>query len=287
MREPSAATISAVSALMADTLMRSAVIGDLICRHCVPSVVSKIVPWRPTTQHTVLVGAAPANKSDCTPLSCFSQLFPSVERKIVPESSSAQYTERSGDGTMTARTITTAETVGALALPTVASVAGATVDVGIFDPETDSPTAADLTVGVGACETVAAKTWVAGKDVLAGASRSALPPETCELRIGTEAVATGCCTSLAVLAVEVAMLEASTVGASAAAIDPSAAGDDTPAAAVDSLEGVDADAPGVTAADALTAAVGASDAPTIVGLDAVTVASDAAVDSGTTTVAFG
>lgn len=56
-REPSAATISATSALSADTLTRSAVIGDLIRCHCVPSVVSKIVPLRPTTQHTVFVGA--------------------------------------------------------------------------------------------------------------------------------------------------------------------------------------------------------------------------------------
>jgi hypothetical protein len=95
-RDPSAATMSATSALSAETLTRSAVVGDFIRCHRVPSVVSKISPLRPTTQHTLLEGASPANNWDCTPLSCFCQLFPSVDRKIVPNFSSAQYTERSG-----------------------------------------------------------------------------------------------------------------------------------------------------------------------------------------------
>ncbi len=73
--EPSAAAMSATSALAADTLTRSAVVGDLIRCHRVPSVVSRIVPLRPTTQHTVFDTAWPANKSDCTPLSCCCQLF--------------------------------------------------------------------------------------------------------------------------------------------------------------------------------------------------------------------
>jgi hypothetical protein len=88
--EPSAAAMLATSALAADTLTRSAVVGDLIRSHRVPSVVSRIVPLRPTTQHTLFDTARPASKSDCTPLFCFCQLFLSVERKIIPEPSSAQ-----------------------------------------------------------------------------------------------------------------------------------------------------------------------------------------------------
>jgi hypothetical protein len=255
----------------------------------------------------VLVGAEPANKSDCTPLFCFCQLFPSVERKIVPESSSAQYTERSGDGTSTARAVP-AETVCALA-PAVGCADGVTVAVGILDAEIDSPTTADLPAdsptapglpvgvcGVGACERLAAKAGLASEDVLTGAWRSALPPETCELRIGTGAVATGCRSSLVLLAPEVGMFEGSTVGASAAAIDFSAAGDDTTsaagddapaAAAVAALAGVDVNALGVTAVVALAAAEGVSDAAAIVGPETIAVDSDAAVDSGATTVALG
>ena len=101
--EPSATTMSATSALITDTPMMSALVGDLICCHRLPSVVSRIVPWRPTTQHTVFDDAWPANKSAFTPLPSCCQLFWSVQRKIVPESSSAQITVRSGDETNTDR----------------------------------------------------------------------------------------------------------------------------------------------------------------------------------------
>jgi hypothetical protein len=43
-REPSAATMSATSALAADTPTRSALVGDFIRCHRVPSVVSNTVP---------------------------------------------------------------------------------------------------------------------------------------------------------------------------------------------------------------------------------------------------
>jgi hypothetical protein len=89
-REPSAATMSATSGLFAVTLMISAVVGDLIRSQCAPSVVSNMVPCCPTTQHTVLLGAWPARRRAFTPLSCCCQLFPSIERKIAPESPSAQ-----------------------------------------------------------------------------------------------------------------------------------------------------------------------------------------------------
>ena len=137
-REPSAATMSATSALRADTPTISAVVGDWIRCHRVPSVVSKIVPLRPTAQHSVFDVAWPASKSDRTPLSCFCQLLRSVERKIVPEFSSAQYTVWSGDETSTART----------------------------------PTAP---AGAGSGEVLAAKAGLAGEGLLAGALCSAAP----------------------------------------------------------------------------------------------------------------
>ena len=128
--------MSATSALRADTPTISALVGDLIRCHRLPSVVSKIVPWRPTTQHTVFDGASPANKSDRTPVPCCCQTLRSVERKITPESSSAQYTDWSGDETSTERVVTV-ETAGVLALSTVARVAGATAAVaGVRDSET-------------------------------------------------------------------------------------------------------------------------------------------------------
>src|ERR1700751_5534345 len=120
--------MSATSALSADTQIISALVGDLIRCHRLPSVVSKIVPWRPTTQHTVFDGASPASKSDRTPVSCCCQTLRSVERKITPESSRAQYTDWSGDETSTDRDVTV-ETAGALALPTLAPAAGVTAAV--------------------------------------------------------------------------------------------------------------------------------------------------------------
>jgi hypothetical protein len=91
---------------------------------------------------------------------------------------------------------------------------------------------------------------------------------------------------LVLLAVEAGVLDASTVGASAAALDPSAAGDTPTAPAVDALEGVGAKALGVTAVEALTAAVGACGVAVVVRLEAAAVDSGAA-DSCATTVAFG
>jgi hypothetical protein len=137
-REPSAATMSATSALRADTPTISAVVGDWIRCHRLPSVVSKIVPLRPTAQHSVFDVAWPASKSDRTPLSCFCQLLRSVERKIVPEFSSAQYTEWSGDETNTARTLT-------------------------------------APAGAGSCEVLAAKAGLAGEGLLAAALCSDAP----------------------------------------------------------------------------------------------------------------
>jgi len=83
-----------------------------------------MVPCCPTTQHTVLLGAWPARRRAFTPLSCCCQLFPSIERKIVPESPSAQYIERSGEGISTAGVVI-AEAVGVLALSAVACAAEA------------------------------------------------------------------------------------------------------------------------------------------------------------------
>ena len=62
--EPSAATMSATSALAADTLTRSAVVGDFIRSHRVPSVVSRIVPYvrPPSTRYLTLPGQ-PANRT--------------------------------------------------------------------------------------------------------------------------------------------------------------------------------------------------------------------------------
>lgn len=101
--------------------------------------------------------------------------------------------------------------------------------------------------------------------------------EAGELRGGTEGIASGCCNSLAALAVEAGALEASTVGERAGVVDPSATGDDRPAAAaVDALEGVGANAPDVTAVETLTAAVGASGAAAIVGLEGCVAAISAA-----------
>jgi len=89
--------------------------------------------------------AWPANKSDCTPLSCCCQLLWSVERKIVPESSRAQYTEPSGDETSTERDAA-GEAVGALAIPAVAPAAGAMAGAaGVSDTTADSLAIPDLT----------------------------------------------------------------------------------------------------------------------------------------------
>ena len=77
-------------------------------------------------------------------------------------------------------------------------------------------------------------------------------------------MARGCCDSLVLLAVEAGVLDASTIGASAAAVAPSAVGV-TPAAA----------------------AAGAWGAVVVVRLEAAGVDSGAAVDSDATTVAFG
>ena len=157
-REPSAATMSATSALRADTPTISAVVGDWIRCHRVPSVVSKIVPLRPTAQHSVFDVAWPASKSDRTPLSCFCQLLRSVERKIVPEFSSAQYTEWSGDETSTARTAT-------------------------------------APAGAGSCEVLAAKAGLAGEGLLAGALCSAAPTGDVTL-VGFEDVICACAEGL-------------------------------------------------------------------------------------------
>ena len=96
----------------------------------------------------------------------------------------------------------------------------------------------------------------------------------------------GCCNSLVLLAIEAGVLDAATVGASAAAVAPSAVGVTPAAAAVEVLEGEAANAPGVAGVVGLTAAVGASDPVVVVRLEAAAVDSDAAVDSGATTVAF-
>ena len=173
-RLPSAVTMSATSALRAETPTISALVGDLIRCHRVPSVVSRIVPLRPTTQHTVFDGASPANKSDCTPLLSCCQLRRSVERKIVPESSSAQYTEWSGDETSTERVVTL-ETVGEPPLPATAPAAGAAAAAGIRAPETDSSMTADPLVAVGSGEVLAAEVGLPGEGVLADAGFLELP----------------------------------------------------------------------------------------------------------------
>jgi hypothetical protein len=97
----------------------------------------------------------------------------------------------------------------------------------------------------------------------------------CETRAlcgGANGVATGCCSSLLVLAVEAGVPDASTVGASAPAVGPSADGDTPADAAVGALEG---------------AAVGVSDAAVVVRLEGAAIDSGAAVDSGAPIVAFG
>jgi hypothetical protein len=112
--------------------------------------------------------ARPANKSDCTPLSCCCQLFWSVERKIVPESSRAQYTKPSGDETSTERDAA-GEAVGALAIPAVAPAAGAMAGAtGVSDTVADSLAIPDPTVDVGRCGADGPKTRPTGEGVMGG-----------------------------------------------------------------------------------------------------------------------
>jgi hypothetical protein len=111
--------------------------------------------------------------------------------------------------------------------------------------------------------------------------------ETCARCGAADGVARGCCNSLVVLAIEVGALDASIVGASAATVAPSPVGVTLAAAAVAALEGEVANALGVAGVEGLTAGVGASGAVVVLRLEAATVDSDAAVDSGATTVAFG
>jgi hypothetical protein len=89
------------------------------------------------------------------------------------------------------------------------------------------------------------------------------------------------------LAVEAGLLDASTFGASAAAVAPSTMGVTSAAAAVEALEGEAANAPGVAGVVGMTAAAGAWRAVVVVRLEVAAVDSGAAVDSDATTVAFG
>jgi hypothetical protein len=195
--------------------MISALVGDLIRCHRLPSVVSKIVPCRPTTQHTVFDGASPASKSDRTPVPCCCQTLRSVERKIVPESSSAQYTDWSGDETSTERAVDD-ETAGALALSTVARVAGAATaalavirdsetELGApadrFDkPDRRPPVKASVVDPAGWCVRVEAKAFVGAR------ARPRVCRDACARREGADGVARGCCSSLLILAVETRVL---------------------------------------------------------------------------------
>jgi hypothetical protein len=272
-RDPSAATMSATSALSAETLTRSAVVGDFIRCHRVPSVVSKISPLRPTTQHTLLEGASPANNWDCTPLSCFCQLFPSVDRKIVPKFSTAQYTERSGEGISTAG-VATGEAVAVLAFPTVGwAVGAAAVAVATSDSAGDPTTAGrplDVGCGEGLAGDLTAR-WPVRDEVSRCFDRLE-DRRDCHgacARLGKDdGVATGCCNSLAALAVGVGTAEASISGADVGAVEPSAAGDDAPASvAVDALAGAVADALGAAALGLPTAAADDSGVTAIVGIE--------------------
>jgi hypothetical protein len=110
--------------------------------------------------------------------------------------------------------------------------------------------------------------------------------ETCARRGGADGVVSGCCNSLALLAIEAGVLDAATVGASAAAVAPSAVGVTPAAAAVEALEGEAANAPGVAGVVGLTAAAGAWAPVVVVRLETAAVDSGAAVDSDATTVAF-
>jgi hypothetical protein len=125
------------------------------------------------------------------------------------------------------------------------------------------------------------------KDCFSGPAARRVGRETCARRGGADGVARGCCNSLMVPAVEAGVLDASTVGVSAAAAASSAVGVTPAVAAVDALEGKAADALDVAGVEGLTAAVGASDAVVVVRLEAAAVDSGAAVDWCATTVAFG
>ena len=84
-RRPSAAVTVALRASIAWTAARSVATGNIKRRHCLPSVVSSTVPPRPTTQHTVPPGAAPAIRSASTPVGRDSHVVPaSVENSTEP-----------------------------------------------------------------------------------------------------------------------------------------------------------------------------------------------------------
>ena len=109
--------------------------------------------------------------------------------------------------------------------------------------------------------------------------------ETCARRGGADGVVSGCCNSLVLLAIEAGVLDAATVGASAAAVAPSAVGVTPAAAAVETLRG----RPRMRRAwqefsyDRGGRRLGSG---VVVRLETAAVDSDAAVDSGATTVAF-
>lgn len=101
-------------------------------------------------------------------------------------------------------------------------------------------------------------------------------------------MASGFCDSLAVRALEAGVLEASAVDVSAGVAAGPSAVDDTPAAAaVNALEGLAADAPGVATIVALFAPLGASGVAMGIRLDAAGVGSDDTTAPGATAVALG
>jgi hypothetical protein len=184
-----------------------------------------------------------------------------------------------------------------VALPTVACAAEAIVAaVGIRASDIDSPLPADPPVGVATCEASVAEAALVGEGVLPAAAAASVARRSvcadvedcfdrparrrvcrkgCAPGGGADGVARGCCNSLVLLgAVESVVLDASTVGASAAVSSVVEA--PPAAAAVEALE--TATALGVEGVEGRTAAAGACGVLAVVGLEAATVDSDAAVD---------
>src|SRR5438477_11482233 len=94
---PSAVDTDAVRASAARTDTRSVVSGNGTRRHVRPSSESITTPPRPTSQHTVAAGAAPAVKSAATPVGTGSQLEPPLVERSTSERATRHRTRGSGD----------------------------------------------------------------------------------------------------------------------------------------------------------------------------------------------